>query len=829
MLSAELKEYAGRVWEAALESLGSPARPLAARMDEIEADERALLQLAYGELPLQDAGAVPFETMRSFARHALALRRESPFCRSVPEDIFLHFVFCPRVNSEDLTDCRPFFFDRLLPRVHSLSAEQAILEVNRWCAENMTYRASDDRTQNPMTSYNCGLGRCGEESTFAVTALRSVGIPARQIYAPLWAHCDDNHAWVEAFAGGTWYFIGGCEAEPILNRSWFIDAASRAPLECWRTFFTFRGQAMSSDELVGRDGAALLYNVTDRYAPVSRLTVRALAADGSPLPGAKIRAEIVNMAAARLLCQNRADGRGEYSARLGRGSYHLEADAGDLHAETDVLLQDEPLRVTLTLHGAEKAGRTWDADCLAPLAAPVNRAALTREQQEKNREALDRCAAARQARLDSYWRPEYALFGPELERICRAAGKNAAELYGFYAAQEEADRPLALALLRSLAPKDWRDVSRAVLEDSFAARTDAGKIDVENVLCPRIGYEMLEPWRKAVRAAFPGGSACAQNPPALMDEIRARFPDGTGRYYPPLWLTPLAILRCGHADDTGRRVLFVAAMRAFGQPARLNPADGAAEYRENGVWRAVGRAAGTEGLIVLTPQKDAHFVYGTNYTLSRRESGGWKPLVFEGAPLRVSLPAGRCRLTTASRLPNGNQLCRLRDFSLEAGQTLVVPLELRAAAAEQMLSCNPLQSFALRGPDGREIPAGELIKGKTALIWLDPGKEPTEHILNELLAAADELRGAALRPVFVLQSETAPEDPTLRKVLAALPGIRTVYDDFDAVPTMLARKMFLEPGVWPLLVLTDETLRGYYANAGYCVGLVELTIQLSKL
>ena len=180
-------------WPAAAASRSaSPIQALAV-MDEIEADERALLQLAYGELPLQDAGAVPFETMRSFARHALALRRESPFCRSVPEDIFLHFVFCPRVNSEDLTDCRPFFFDRLLPRVRSLSAEQAILEVNRWCAENMTYRASDDRTQNPMTSYNCGLGRCGEESTFAVTALRSVGIPARQIYAPLWAHCDDNH------------------------------------------------------------------------------------------------------------------------------------------------------------------------------------------------------------------------------------------------------------------------------------------------------------------------------------------------------------------------------------------------------------------------------------------------------------------------------------------------------------------------------------------------------------------------------------------------------------------------------------------------------------
>lgn len=56
----------------------------------------------------------------------------------------------------------------------------------------------------------------GEESTFLVAALRSVGIPARQVYTPRWAHTDDNHAWVEAWADGKWYFLGACEPEPVL-------------------------------------------------------------------------------------------------------------------------------------------------------------------------------------------------------------------------------------------------------------------------------------------------------------------------------------------------------------------------------------------------------------------------------------------------------------------------------------------------------------------------------------------------------------------------------------------------------------------------------------
>ncbi len=60
-------------------------------------------------------------------------------------------------------------------------------------------------------------GRCGEQSTFTVAALRAIGIPARQVYTPRWAHTDDNHAWVEAWADGTWYFLGACEPEAVLN------------------------------------------------------------------------------------------------------------------------------------------------------------------------------------------------------------------------------------------------------------------------------------------------------------------------------------------------------------------------------------------------------------------------------------------------------------------------------------------------------------------------------------------------------------------------------------------------------------------------------------
>ena len=154
---------------------------------------------------------------------SLQARREMPWGRTVPEREFKHFVLPVRVNNENLDDSRKVFYAELKDRVKNLSMKDAILEVNHWCHEKVTYRPTDGRTSSPLASVCTAYGRCGEESTFLVAALRSVGIPARQVYTPRWAHTDDNHAWVEAWADGKWLFLGACEPEPILNLGWFNE------------------------------------------------------------------------------------------------------------------------------------------------------------------------------------------------------------------------------------------------------------------------------------------------------------------------------------------------------------------------------------------------------------------------------------------------------------------------------------------------------------------------------------------------------------------------------------------------------------------------------
>lgn len=828
MFSLELQNYAHQAWE-------STPGPLPS-LDGLTQEEALLCQLAYGTLPASDTATLSLDVILGYVRHALFLRENSPFCKDLPEDLFLHFVFYPRVNSENIEDCRRFFYDKIMPRVAGMDTAEAVLEINRWCCEQVTYQASNDRTESPVTAYYSGIGRCGEESTFTVTALRSVGIPARQIYVPFWAHCDDNHAWVEVFAGEKWNFLGACEPEPILNRGWFTDASSRAPLACYRRFFEFTGDSMAIEQRINQQGSCLLYNVIDHYAPASDLTIRVCDAAGVPVPNVRVGLDVVNMAAFSGIASLVTDENGTCTVHMGHVSTHIEAWTEDSYACADLTLTGDTT-ITMTLAPLDPALPTQEFDCFAPAATPVNRTVLTQEQQCENNAVLARCAAIRTARINGYYLPEYDKLDADWQEILHLAAGNAAELYRLWQYAAEEERPLYKAMLLSMEAKDYRDTPAELLRTHLAqAMPFRDKPHfVEEILCPRLHLEMLECWRGPIAAAFTKEQKAAfvRSPEALMRFIRENYPDGDLRYYSTLSVQPTAALKLGHADERGRRLLFVAVLRTLGVPARINTADGGAEYFRDGAYHSVTANASTASAVLrLIPQAGKRFVYASNYSLSRLEGRAYLPLDYLNSadPFTMNLTPGDYRLLTTNRLPNGSQQCILTHFSLHENETLELPLRLREPAPEEMLSSGTVEHFHVSTAEGEAVPSETLLTGKTILVYLDVSKEPTEHILNEVIAAADELRermGKGLRLCYVLHSPAECGDPTLQKALAAVPEAEIFYDSFTSDTTMLARKLFLEPGVWPLLLLTDATHRGYYGTCGYQVGTMELTLKLA--
>lgn len=282
------------------------------------------MDMLYKYMPLADSANYSRDFFSHNVDMSLKAREEMPWGKQVPEKEFLHFVVPLRINNEYLDNHREVFYNELKDRVKGMSMKDAIMEINHWCHEKVTYQPSDSRTHSPLASVSSAIGRCGEESTFGVAALRAMGIPARQVYTPRWAHTDDNHAWVEAWADGKWYFLGACEPEPVLNLGWFNGPASRGMLMHARVFGPYAGK----EEILSTADGITDINVTDHYAPVDTIRVKVLDSKGNPVKNAKVSFRVYNYSEFYPIATKTTDSNGNASVVAGLGDLMVWATDG---------------------------------------------------------------------------------------------------------------------------------------------------------------------------------------------------------------------------------------------------------------------------------------------------------------------------------------------------------------------------------------------------------------------------------------------------------------------------------------------------------------------
>ncbi len=782
-------------------------------LSTLSGEELRAMEFLREHLPPSDLWGYPAELFLQFVRHGVFLRKTAPWCGALDWPVFAHYVLFPRVNDEDLSFHREIFYDALWPRVKELpDGEARVQEVNRWCRERAIYQAQDERTASPLTVYRCGSGRCGEESAFLVSALRSVGVPARQVYAPRWSHCDDNHAWVETLCHERWRFLGACEPEPELDRGWFTTAASRAVLVHSRVFGGAEG--LWGEEPLGTVDGVTWLNQTARYAD-TQTRVFQVKADGKPAVGAELHLQILNEAAYRTIAVLTADGQGTARATLGRGSVHVLARLGDRWGEGDC----GPEGLALELNPAAVGDSPWtDFDFRAPAGSRPAPAVLSAEDKARRAQVREQADGIRQAHLTEISTPRR----PEWEDLRQRALGNWGELERFLSGEGAQARE---RLVRTLSDKDFRDVTFAVLEDHFT-HIQPSRVDVPEEIywaytaCPRVALERLTPWRGFLKDWLRGRT---DDPVQLWRELGMLLGEKAGNYH-RLWQTPQAVLEAGACDEKGKRLLWVAALRTLGIPARLRPLDGAPEYWAEGGFRpVVPEQAGTLRLSRSGGELPAT---GRDWGLSRWTAVGWRRLSPEESwtegDLTLTLAPGRYRLITTVRLPGGNQLASQREVELRAGEERALSLHFRPWTAADLLTCQTLPALSARTLEGKRVP--DLFRmgtGPVLVLWLEEGAEPTEHVLNELLACREAL---PLSVLFLLRGRESLTQPTLARALAELDG-RALLDDWAYDIETVARRLGREPDDPPLMVLCDGAGTALYSASGYRVGAVDLLLR----
>ena len=303
----------------ALDTAGDNGPAVLAALTEAPEGDREAMAFLVANLPPVDLATVDAGFLLDNVRLAREAREGFPWGVEVPEDVYLRYVLPPRVSQEPLEPWRSYFLGELKPRLAGIhSMEEAALEVNRWCGEHVGFKPTQRRDQGVFETLASGYGRCEEMMIVHISALRSVGIPARQTWTPYWATCDNNHAWTEVWVDGDWHYTGACEPSDRLDDAWFNGSVKGAALVCSSVF----GPPAEGEDVYREEDRFSIVNSVGHYIEPGTLLV-SVSSRGRPAGGVPVTVSVWNFGALRAIARRESDDRGDVDLRLGDGTYFV--------------------------------------------------------------------------------------------------------------------------------------------------------------------------------------------------------------------------------------------------------------------------------------------------------------------------------------------------------------------------------------------------------------------------------------------------------------------------------------------------------------------------
>jgi len=552
---------------------------------QLTQEERDALTFFYAYMSVGDITDYSGDFYLENVRSSLSTRKETTWGKTIPDDIFSHFVLPVRINNENLDRARMIFHDELMPRLKGLSMHDAVLEVNHWCHEKVNYQPADARTSAPLATVKTAYGRCGEESTFLVAALRSVGIPARQVYTPRWAHTDDNHAWVEAWVDGEWHFLGACEPEPVLDLGWFNAPASRGMLMHTKVFGYYQGP----EDVMRRTANYTEINIIGNYAKFAPLTVTVVDNQQKPVEGACVQFKVYNYAEFFTVHTRTTEKDGKASLSAGLGDMMVLVTKGDRFGIKKVTFGKER-EVAIELSHRIGEEFSFPVDLVPPLVKP-NIPEVTPEQRAKNDIRFNREDSIRNAYVASFpnasaieqFASETGYKAADVNKYIVASRGNYGDIMAFLReATKKNYATRALQLLATLSDKDLRDTPKSILDDHLY-NTDLA-LDADKVLAPRIAGEMLTPYRSFFQKEISKKDAkmFRANPNNLAEWCRKNITLRDELCCVGTFISPEGVWRSRIADRVSRDIFFVAVARSLGIPAWIDGVTGNVFYKNNG-------------------------------------------------------------------------------------------------------------------------------------------------------------------------------------------------------------------------------------------------------
>jgi len=821
---------------------------------KMSTEQKEALEFLYAFMPLSDLAMHDGNYVLAQATTAIKARDFFTWGKSIPEDIFRHFVLPYRTNNEYTDTARQVFYGELKDRIKGMSMYNAALEVNHWCHEKVSYKGSDERTSGPLTAVRNALGRCGEESTFTVSALRSVSIPARQVYTPRWAHTDDNHAWVEVWIDGTWYFLGACEPEPELNMGWFAAPAKRAMM----THTVVFGQYQGSEEKLQIDDKYTRVNLLANYTSTRNISVKVIDENGKPVSNSKVEFMLYNYAEFYPIATKNSDNKGICSTITGFGDLMAWASKGDKFGYVKVSGNSTDTAFIKIERPSFKAF-TESFDIVPPIVQSVASAGAAKA--VENNVLLQKEDAIRNAYIstfiDSLTINKFALSkGFKIKDIApyliNSRG-NWKEIYNFINSLESKDTANGLAILRNISEKDLHDVIATTLTDHLKSINKYpsidGSITKDNfnkyILAPRIGREFVTAWRSYLQQAFSKTEVekFRNNPQLLINWIVQNIKIDTISNYYNVPLSPESVYEMKVADKYSRNLFFVAACRSYGIAARLEPATRKPQHLQGNNWIDVlfEKQIVTElpkgEVVLINPSDDKNFLpqYYTHFTIARLDNGQFTTLDYEYDPIlkafpcKLNLEVGYYRLMTGNRLNDGSVKCRIEYFNVDKGKSTSLPIVVLPIEAQTGVLGKAETSAGFKSLDNIDFMLSCFMnmKDKALVVAIiDPDKEPTKHLMEDIRLVKKGIDDWGGQVLFIVAKDKLNKnfDPSIYKDLphSCFFGYDSTGDFTNAIDLMCGQN----PGAqYPQVSIINANGEIIFYSEGYSIGMGETILK----
>ena len=826
---------------------------------EMSEQQREALTFLYAYMPLGDITDYSGEFFLENIDYTFRAKEEMPWGKLIPEREFRHFVLPVRVNNENLDNSRKVFYEELKDRVKNLSLHDAVLEVNHWCHEKVVYTPSDARTSSPLASVKTAYGRCGEESTFTVAALRSVGIPARQVYTPRWAHTDDNHAWVEAWVDGKWYFLGACEPEPVLNLGWFNAPASRGMLMHTKVFGRYNGP----EEIMHQNPNYTEINIIGNYAPAAKASVKVTDADGQPVKDAKVEFKVYNYAEFYTVATKKTDDAGQTFLSAGKGDMLVWASKDGRFGYGKLSFGKD---VTLELKLDKKAGESYSLELdIVPPAEGANMPEVTAEQRDENNRRMAIEDSIRNAYVGTFmsdasareFAKKYQLDEDAVAKILVASRGNHDVITNFMARlRSDKSKAGGIDMLQRISAKDLRDVSLDVLIDHMQSHVYRENMDYFRrfIRNPRVANEMLTPYKAFFKEAIPEEDKATFKADWMKlvawvsENIRVDANCNLGGAP----ISPAGVWKARVADAHSRDIFFVSMARSLGIPSRIDEVTGKVQLiNVDGAidvdFGSINKEESPKGKLIAKykpikslsdPKYYSHFSIskltdeGTlqllNYDegdIDMGEGATWSNLLKNG----TALDEGNYLMVTGTRLASGGVLAEMEFFPIHSGKTTTLDLVMRESQDDvQVIGSFNSESLykPLEGEDLKSI-LNTTGRGYFVVAVLGVNQEPTNHALRDIAAKAKDFEDWGRGMVLLFPSEEdyakfRPQDfPGLPK------NITFGIDKDGSIQAQIAKEMKLaNKTILPMFIIGDTFNRVVFVSQGYTIGLGE---QLMKV